>query len=233
MKPFIKPEIRNPNMRVDGVSHISRVLAPPKAVVGLGMGGNERLPFHDPDLDQMVDDPRKGKPPAKTPPPMTQHQGLTTMGTPISTPQQLQQYQNYPQQINRMTQSQEPSVVEGFFAPPMTKDDINNLSKRKRRIPHKFLKKAKVCVNCTFFETFKRGQDGSLMNLCTYHGGVPWDKSWTCSYSFCSNYDEKDKEEAVEEKPIKKEEVTSEDMDGLLYGSPVEDSSVETEVESE
>lgn len=92
------------------------------------------------------------------------------------------------------TASQQPTEVTGLFADPMSAEDVENLSKRKKRTTHRFLLKAKVCVNCKYFDHYKRGKDNNHMNLCTFHGGVPWTESWTCSYSYCEQFIDKEEE---------------------------------------
>lgn len=177
VKKFIKRPsgiIPTPTMAPQGAPEI-------KVTANLGLGARERLPINDPELDDLYEGqkvnhiPRKPKPPVAIPQPAE--------GEPI-----------HPYLLQQMAKAQQvqPTEVAGIFAEPMSAEDISNLSTRKKRVPHKFLKKAKVCVNCKWFHHYVRGKDKERIAECTYLGGSPWDKSWTCSYSVCEDFVDKE-----------------------------------------
>lgn len=182
-----------PKFFVKPVPQAPQNTPPVKVTAGISRGASLRIPPVDPELDELY----TGSAPIKRIP--NQVVSSPRVETPIP---------GYIPPVGYSPTGEKLSEIAGLFADPMSEEDVANLARRKKRVPHKFLKKAKVCVNCKHFNHYKRGSDGAHMNLCTFHAGVPWDKSWTCSYSYCENFEDK---ESSEKLPIseKKDDIES------------------------
>jgi hypothetical protein len=134
--------------------------------------------------------------------------------TGIPSQQQYQPYVSQPQYIQQpvsQISQQAPAPVYPYQQPPT--------------VDHKYLMPSKVCINCKWYQEFKRGKDKQRTVICQFYGENPWTLEFNANAVFCE-WHNRDYEEPQEE--------TVEDNENLLDPDDIEqDGEFEEEYENQ